>query len=122
MENFAIGFLSKNTMEIKEIIQDIQTNIDRVQSKLNLLKTVQTGQLYEVDVLMTRKEAAHFIHKSERQLDRLCAERKIKREYIDGAVRIRKNSLLRYMGLEILPVTQMGDAKSEFERIMEKYR
>nr|DAO21500.1 MAG TPA: Protein of unknown function (DUF3853) [Caudoviricetes sp.] len=122
METFAIGFLSKNTMEIKEIIQDIQTNIDRVQSKLNLLKTVQTGQLYEVDVLMTRKEAAHFIHKSERQLDRLCAERKIKREYIDGAVRIRKNSLLRYMGLEILPVTQMGDAKSEFERIMEKYR
>lgn len=109
-------------MEIKEIIQDIQTNIDRVQSKLNLLKTVQTGQLYEVDVLMTRKEAAHFIHKSERQLDRLCAERKIKREYIDGAVRIRKNSLLRYMGLEILPVTEMGDAKSEFERIMEKYR
>ena len=109
-------------MEIKEIIQDIQTNIDRVQSKLNLLKTVQTGQLYEVDVLMTRKEAAHFIHKSERQLDRLCAERKIKREYIDGAVRIRKNSLLLYMGLEILPVTQMGDAKSEFERIMEKYR
>lgn len=122
METFAIGFLSKSTMEIKEIIQDIQTNIDRVQSKLNLLKTVQTGQLYEVDVLMTRKEAAHFIHKSERQLDRLCAERKIKREYIDGAVRIRKNSLLRYMGLEILPVTQMGDAKSEFERIMEKYR
>ena len=122
METFAIGFLSKNTMEIKEIIQDIQTNIDRVQSKLNLLKTVQTGQLYEVDVLMTRKEAAHFIHKSERQLDRLCAERKIKREYIDGAVRIRKNSLLRYMGPEILPVTQMGDAKSEFERIMEKYR
>lgn len=122
METFAIGFLSKNTMEIKEIIQDIQTNIDRVQSKLNLLKTVQTGQLYEVDVLMTRKEAAHFIHKSERQLDRLCAERKIKREYIDGAVRIRKNSLLRYMGLEILSVTEMGDAKSEFERIMEKYR
>ena len=122
METFAIGFLSKNTMEIKEIIQDIQTNIDRVQSKLNLLKTVQTGQLYEVDVLMTRKEAAHFIHKSERQLDRLCAERKIKREYIDGAVRIRKNSLLRYMGLEILPVTEMGDAKSEFEKIMEKYR
>lgn len=108
-------------MEIKEIIQDLQTSLDKAQSKLNMLKTVQSGQLYEVDILMTRKEAAHFIKKSERQLDRLCAERKIKREYIDGAVRIRKSDLLRYMGLEVLPVSEKCDAKSEFERIMEKY-
>lgn len=57
-------------MEIKEIIQDLQTSLDKTQSKLNMLKTVQSGQLYEVDILMTRKEAAHFIKKSERQLDR----------------------------------------------------
>lgn len=108
-------------MEIKEIIKDLQTSLDNAQSRLDMLKTVQSGQLYEVDVLMTRKEAAHFINKSERQFDRLCAERKIKREYIDGAVRIRKSSLLRYMGLEVLPISKTDDAKSEFERIMEKY-
>ncbi len=108
-------------MEIKEIIQDLQNSLDNVQLRLNMLKTVQTGQLYEVDILMTRKEAAYFIHKSVRQIDRLCAERKIKRVYIDGAVRIRKSDLLRYKGLEIKPLAEGCDVKSEFDRIIEKY-
>ncbi len=108
-------------MEIKEIIQDLQTSLDNVQLRLNMLKTVQTGQLYEVDILMTRKEAAYFIHKSVRQIDRLCAERQITRVYIAGAVRIRKSDLLRYKGLDIVPISEKGITKSEFEQILEKY-
>ena len=58
-------------MEMKEILSDIQRSIDDLQQKLNLLRGVQTGTLYDVDVLMTRKEAAFFLGKSLRQLDRL---------------------------------------------------
>ncbi len=108
-------------MELHDIIEDLQNSLDNCQSRLNLLKTLKTGKLYEVDVLMTRKEAAHFIHRTERQLDRLCAERKIKREYIDGAIRIRKSSLLKFMGLEVTPLADRQKPKSEFERILEKY-
>ncbi len=108
-------------MELQDIIQDLQNSLDNFQSRLNMLKTVQTGQLYEVDILMTRKEAANFIKKSVRQIDRLCTERKIKREYIDGAIRIRRSDLLRYKGVEIVPIYECGDAKSEFDKIIEKY-
>ena len=51
-------------MEMKEILSDIQRSIDDLQQKLNLLRGVQTGTLYDVDVLMTRKEAAFFLGKS----------------------------------------------------------
>ena len=64
-------------MEMKEILSDIQRSIDDLQQKLNLLRGVQTGTLYDVDVLMTRKEAAFFLGKSHRQLDRLCGEGQI---------------------------------------------
>ena len=78
-------------MEMKEILSDIQRSIDDLQQKLNLLRGVQTGTLYDVDVLMTRKEAAFFLGKSLRQLDRLCSEVQIRRCYTDrGAVRIRR--------------------------------
>ena len=108
-------------MELDQILNDLQTSLDVVQSKLNLLKTVQTGKLYEVDILMTRKEAAYFINKSTRQLDRLCDERKIKREYIDGAVRIRRSSLLEYLGVEVRPLASKTKPMSEFDRIFNKY-
>ena len=76
---------------MKEILSDIQRSIDDLQQKLNLLRGVQTGTLYDVDVLMTRKEAAFFLGKSLRQLDRLCSEGQIRRCYTDrGAVRIRR--------------------------------
>ncbi len=121
METFAIGFLSKNTMELQNIIEDLQNCLNVCQSRINLLKTVQTGQLYEVDVLMTRKEAAYFIKKSLRQFDRLCAERKVRREYIGGAVRFRKSDLLKYMGVEVSKISESEKEKSEFAQILEKY-
>ena len=37
-------------MEMKEILSDIQRSIDDLQQKLNLLRGVQTGTLYDVDV------------------------------------------------------------------------
>ena len=33
-------------MELDQILNDLQTSLDVVQSKLNILKTVQTGKLY----------------------------------------------------------------------------
>ncbi len=108
-------------MELQDIIQDLQTSLDNFQSRLNMLKTVQTGQLFDIDMLMTRKEAASFLKKSVRQIDRLCMKRILKREYIDGAVRIRRSDLLRYKGLDIVPLSEKDITKSEFEQILEKY-
>ena len=108
---------------MKEILSDIQRSIDDLQQKLNLLRGVQTGTLYDVDVLMTRKEAAFFLGKSRRQLDRLCSEGQIRRCYTDrGAVRIRRSELLEYPGLELTPLQgKRQDGLSAFERIIQKY-
>lgn len=110
-------------MEMKEILSDIQRSIDDLQQKLNLLRGVQTGTLYDVDVLMTRKEAAFFLGKSLRQLDRLCSEGHIRRCYTDrGAVRIRRSELLEYQGLEFTPLQgKRQEGLSEFEKIIQKY-
>ena len=108
---------------MKEILSDIQRSIDDLQQKLNLLRGVQTGTLYDVDVLMTRKEAAFFLGKSLRQLDRLCSEGQIRRCYTDrGAGRIRRSELLEYQGLELTPLQgKRQEGLSELERIIQKY-
>lgn len=80
-------------MEAKELIEEMQAVVDVFQQKLNLLRSTQTGQLYDVDILMTRKESAFYINRTTRQLDRLCAEGKIKKEMVDGAVRFRRSEL-----------------------------
>ncbi len=113
--------LSKNTMELQDILEDLQHSLNICQSRLNMIQSIQTGKLYELSVLMTRKEAAHFIKKSLRQFDRLCAEHKIKRVYIDGTVRFRKGDLLKYMGIELIALSEGEKPKSEFDRILEKF-
>ena len=74
--------------------------------------TLQVTEFY-----MTRKEAADFIGKSLRQLDRLCAKNTIIREEVDGQIRIRKSELLRYKGYGL-----EGDAgMSVLEKIHRRY-
>lgn len=112
-------------MDLKYILSDIQRSIDDLQLKVNLLLSVETGSLYDVDVLMTRKEAAYFLGRSLRQIDRLCSEGRLKRSYTDrGGVRIRKSDLLEFQGLELTPMTSAKSAKpmSEFEMIIQKYK
>jgi excisionase family DNA binding protein len=112
-------------MDLKDILSDIQRSIDDLQLKLNLLRSIETGTLYDVDVLMTRKEAAYFLGKSLRQIDRLCSEGRLRRCYTDrGGVRIRKSDLLEFQGLELTPMTSAKgtESMSEFERIIQKYK
>lgn len=112
-------------MDLKDILSDIQRSIDDLQGRLNLLRSVETGSLYDVDVLMTRKEAAYFLGKSLRQVDRLCSEGSLRRCYTDrGGVRIRKSDLLEYQGLELTPMTSCKgtESTSEFDKIIQKYK
>lgn len=110
-------------MELQDAINELQGCLDLLQTRLNLLKTIKTGKLYEVDFLMTRKEAAYFLGRSTRHVDRLCQEGKIERTLVDGAIRIRKSSLVSYMGLEIRPVkkTKSSPEKSEFQKLLERH-
>ena len=91
------------TMNLTEFISDLQQTIDSLQEKLNDLRLYDKtpDNLHNLDMLLTRKEAAGFIGKSLRQLDRLCESNKIHREEVDGAIRIRKSELIRYQGIDI---------------------
>jgi len=56
------------------------------------------GLEYDLDILMTRKEAADFLCCSVRNVDRLVAKGRLVKVIDKGCVRIRRSSLLRYKG------------------------
>ena len=91
------------TMNLTEIIGEIQHTIDSLQERLNELRLYDKtpDNLHNLDMLLTRQEAARFLCRSERQLDRLCEKNVIRRETVDGHIRIRKSELIRYQGYDI---------------------
>jgi hypothetical protein len=106
-------------MDIRALISDFQDTLIDLQHKLEIMRSLSGDTEAEIEVLMTRKEAAAFIGRSERQLDRLCSENKIHREYNDGEVRIRRSELLRFKGI-ITSRNAYGD--TEMEELLRKYR
>ena len=75
-------------MQVLDTINEIDRCLEALQHKLEYLRGCVSGSLYQVDQLMTRKEAAAFICKTPRHLDRLCAENKITKEIVDGQILI----------------------------------
>ena len=51
-------------MKLQPILDDIQNGLNIFQQKVNIIRTLDTGKFYEVDLQMTRKEAAEFIGRS----------------------------------------------------------
>lgn len=90
-------------MNLTEIIGEMQHTIDSLQERLNELRLYDKtpDNLHNLDMLLTRQEAARFLCRSERQLDRLCEKNVIRRETVDGHIRIRKSELIRYQGYDI---------------------
>lgn len=88
-------------MTAYEVIQEIRQDLATAQHKLDIVCATVTGNLYAVETVMTRKEAAYFLGKSVRTVDRLCYEGKLKRVYADGAVRIPKSCLMEYRGITV---------------------
>ncbi|MBR1927379.1 MAG: helix-turn-helix domain-containing protein [Bacteroidales bacterium] len=91
--------VKSDPMEVLDILDDVQRCLNGLQHKIDLVRLSVTGKAYDVDVLMTRKEAAAFLGKSERQLDRLTEEGRIKRFIVEGQIRFRKSNLLAYKAL-----------------------
>ncbi len=106
-------------MELSALLDEIQSGIIDLQNKVDILRTMDSGELYQLDVLMSRKEAANYIGRSIRQLDRLCEERKIRREIVDGVVRIRRSTLVRFKGVGF--EKQKQNEVSEISQIINKY-
>lgn len=104
-------------MNFASIIQDIEGHIQSLQQRLDELKSFDHTTAH--DILMTRQEAADFIGKSLRQLDRDCTRFDIPKELINGGVRIRKIHLLRHLGVaEVEEQTTLDKRReSEFDRI-----
>ncbi len=108
-------------MQVLETINEIDRCLEALQHKLEYLRGCVSGNLYQVDQLMTRKEAAAFICKTPRHLDRLCSENKIAKEIVDGQIRIRKSSLMKYMGI-IITEEKHPETMSELEQIISQLK
>ncbi len=105
-------------MDFSAIIDEIQETIFSLQDKLDAMRKLESTPAIDVEFMMTRKEAAAFIGRSVRQLDRLCESYKIKKEIVDGSVRIRRSSLLRFKGI----IPDDTERKSDFETLINKYK
>ena len=109
-------------MEVLEILDDVQRCLNGLQHKIDLVRTSMTGKAYDVDVYMTRKEAASFLGKSERQLDRLWEKGQIKRFTVDGQIRFRKSNLLAYKGIVVEEKEKMEKTASELSVIISRFK
>ena len=127
---FAIPLWSLNavTMPLIDIIEDLQATLDSVQDKLTRLYALASAPPppppppdpeCERDFLMTRKEAAAFIGRTVRQLDRLCYNSKIHKVVVNGDVRIKRSELLRFKGYVL--EDEMASPISTLAELHEKY-
>lgn len=107
-------------MGFPEIIEDIQTCILSLQTRLDQLRAMDNTTAQ--DVFLTRQEAADMIGKSLRQLDRDCVRFRIRKRQINGGIRISKADLLRHMGLLGSVVEEESEGESAFDRIYNSYR
>ena len=79
---FSLWSLNQVTMQVLDTLNDIEHCLDALKHKVEIIRGDLTGDLYSVDILMTRKEAAAYIGRTVQSLDRLCRELKIKKTYI----------------------------------------
>ncbi len=107
-------------MDLTAILDEMQETVSSLQDKINAMRKLESYPTIDVEILMTRKEAAAFIGRSLRDLDRLCATYKIKKEIdtVTKNIRIRRSSLLRFQG--IIPADKEG--KSDFDMLIDKYK
>ena len=104
-------------MKQKELIQIALSHLMQLKSILECLAD-STDPVRPYDFFMTRKEAADFIGRTPKSVDRLVRERKLTRNYVDGCTRFRKSELLRYLGYDFNP--EVDKPKSELDRIIRK--
>ena len=109
------------TMQVLDTLNDIEHCLDALKHKVEIIRADITGNLYSVDVLMTRKEAAAFIGRTDRSIDRLCREHKIKKVFVNGQPRIRKSELLAFKGIEIVEEKPAG-AVSELDKLISRFK
>ena len=100
-------------MHAKHILTNALADMDALLAMYND-KEVQT-----MDLLMTRKEAAYYLGRTVKSIDRLCREGKIVKTYLDGQPRIRKSELLRYRGIVFEDAQKQG---SELDAILQRFR
>ncbi len=108
-------------MQVLDTLNDIEHCLEALKHKVELIRADITGNLYSVDILMTRKEAADFIGRTVKSVDRLCRERKIRKVFINGQPRIRKSELLLFKGIDIVEEKPEG-AMSELDKIISRFK
>lgn len=104
-------------MELQTILEDIQTCIFSLQKRVDELRMMDDKSAEMI--LFTRQQAADFIGKSLRQLDRDCREFGIRKVRANGGIRIPKVDLLVHMGLLARPDEPR---QSDLQRVLNKFQ
>ena len=108
-------------MQVLDTLNDIDNCLEVLRRKVEMIRTNVSGNLYSVDMLMTRKEAGAFIGRTDKSVDRLCRENKLTKVYVDGPPRIRKSELLAFKGVEIVEERKQ-ESLSELEKIISRFK
>lgn len=104
-------------MDLLAIIENIQGSIFALQKQVDNLRMMDDKSAETI--LLTRQQAADFIGKSLRQLDRDCRDFSIRKVRANGGIRIPKIDLLIHMGLVVRPDEPR---RSALERVLGNYR
>lgn len=86
-----------------------------------LLGMFEQKEVLTMDMLMTRKEAAAFIGRTVKTIDRLALEGKITKIYGYGQPRIRKSELLKFKGIVFENPADLEKPVSELDRIIQRF-
>lgn len=81
-----------------EIIDQIEGLLKQLREKAVQIDSVVQNPGIGIDFMLTRKEAAIFIGKSERQFDRIRNRGRIRGEIVEGRVMFKRSELERYKG------------------------
>ena len=108
-------------MQVLDTLNDIEHCLDALKHKVEIIRADITGNLYSVDVLMTRQEAADYIGRTDKSVDRLCRENKLKKVYVNGQPRIPKSELLKFKGIVVVKEPKEGTV-SELDKIISRFK
>ena len=101
-------------MHAKTILSTALNDLDALLSMYN------DKDVLTMDLLMTRKEAAEFIGKSVKTIDRDCRIGRITKVLVNGQPRFRKSELLKFKGIVFENIKE--DGGTELDSILKRYK
>lgn len=108
-------------MTAPELIEEMKALLTEVMDTMDVFMAMYNDKNdMKVDIMMSRKEAAAFVGKSTRQLDRLSEQGRLHRENVDGHLRFRLRELLDAKGVKF-NIPDQPAPRSELEALLMRF-